>query len=168
MTGVMFTGATGKLVTKEAQLARFGTGGTSYPIAHDPMHDRAHAEVAEQRDDWAEVRYEGAYPAPLAFRAWRVSATTYAWQTAAMASPAFYPYTAERGERSYMTRSERRWWDAERHSEARKGGRHLTHDHLWRDDNLQPIAGMAALWAAMDGSKDSETGTGLNACATPG
>ena len=89
------TGRTADLVTREARIGPYGMGGTSLPSLHDPTHERAYRIVEHQAEDWAEVRIHdapGNGPRPLAFRAWRVSATSFAWQTPVMPAPAFATY----------------------------------------------------------------------------
>ncbi len=80
---------TASRVSVEARLNRSGVGGTTYPVANDPRHTKAWREVSTQRADWAEVR-DGDY---VAFRAWRVTANSWAWMSSAMAAPAFAEYT---------------------------------------------------------------------------
>jgi len=79
---------TASRVTREARIGQYGVGGASYPTAHDPDHRRAWNGVKHEDVDWAEVR-DGTF---VAFRAWRVSATSWAWQTATMSAPAFAAY----------------------------------------------------------------------------
>jgi len=88
----MLTGQTAALVTREAQRGQYGKGGTSFPRAHDADHQRAAKIVQHGAEDWSEVRSDGPYPAPLLFWAYRVSATSWAWQTPAMSAPAFEGY----------------------------------------------------------------------------
>lgn len=91
----MLSGQTAALVTKEARLRAFGSGGTSYPVAHDPDHRKAWKQIEHQVCDWSEVRVHdapGNGPRPLVFRAWRVSTDSWAWQTSQMAAPAFATY----------------------------------------------------------------------------
>lgn len=69
-------------------VGRYGMGGTSYPVAHDPDHSRAWRCVASEGEAWAEVRADSG---GLLFRAWRVDSETFAWQTSTMSAPAFEP-----------------------------------------------------------------------------
>jgi hypothetical protein len=73
-----------------ARVGRYGIGSVSYPIEHDPDHARAWAAVESGREDWAEVRDDRTGTA--LFRAWRISATSWAWQTSIMGAPAFAQY----------------------------------------------------------------------------
>lgn len=66
-----------------------GVGTISFPAAHDPTHGAAWMAVACGREDASEVRDDND---DWLFRAWRVSPTSFAWQTRAMAAPAFEAY----------------------------------------------------------------------------
>lgn len=70
--------------------SQYGTGTVSYPVEHDPTYEAAYADVESGSYDAAEVRVDET--GDWLFRAWRVSPTSFAWQTRAMAAPAFMPY----------------------------------------------------------------------------
>lgn len=63
--------------------------GVSRPSASDPLHDRAYLDVATGEADWSEVTFNGA----VLYRVWRVSRTSFAWQTSTMSAPAFASYS---------------------------------------------------------------------------
>jgi hypothetical protein len=64
--------------------------GVSRPAASDPEHRLAYDDVATGEADWAEVR--DVRTRTVLYRAWRVSRTSFAWQTSSMSAPAFMPY----------------------------------------------------------------------------
>lgn len=80
----------GAHVPKDARVGSYGIGSVSYPTAHDPTHRKAWKDVEHGTVDYAEVR--DVENGGISFRAWRVSAESWAWQTPAMAAPAFARY----------------------------------------------------------------------------
>lgn len=95
MSTPMIAGRTLGLVPVAARLTPAnGTRGISLPSRRDPDHGIAWAEVRDQRSDYAEVTYPDGEA--LAFRAWRVSSESWAWQTSQMGAPAFQLYGVNR------------------------------------------------------------------------
>jgi len=78
------------IVTASAAKSALITHGVGYPVRSDPTYKKAHDAVMYGDEDWAVVySSDGEY---ILFRAWRISPFSYAWQTSAMAAPAFHPY----------------------------------------------------------------------------
>jgi hypothetical protein len=65
----------------------------TYPVCDDPTHARAYSDVAIGLVDEASVV---APCGTVLFRAWRVTPTSFAWQTATMRAPAFESITPAR------------------------------------------------------------------------
>lgn len=86
----MTTGLQEPTVTREARINPHGIGSVSYPVATDPTHEKAWHAVENQVEDFATVRDPES--GTILFRAWRVSSTSWAWQTSVMPAPAFMPY----------------------------------------------------------------------------
>jgi hypothetical protein len=79
----------GRSIPREALRNPHGIGGVQYPSAHDPTHARAWSDVRDGRKDYAQVVGDSG---AILFQAWRVSALSWAWQTATMPAPAFARY----------------------------------------------------------------------------
>lgn len=75
-------------IPPDVRLASSVLSGVSRPVAADPTFRLAYDDVATGEADWSEVRDVRT----VLYRAWRVSRTTFAWQTLDMDAPAFVPY----------------------------------------------------------------------------